>query len=112
MTNTNGSERLDRVEQILGRIALRQEAAESHTREIRSIVESNSRTIQGMLEQRATERLEHEQRMRRLESIAERVAKVQEGLSKMLVNLDEDRPTILRKLNTIENKLDRLIEDK
>ena len=57
MTNSNGnnSDRLSRIE---------------------AIVESNSRTIQGILEQQATDRLkrseekaEHEQRMARLEDL-------------------------------------------
>jgi tetrahydromethanopterin S-methyltransferase subunit G len=85
---SNGSDRLTRIE---------------------AIVESNSRAIQAMMDQRVQERLEHEQRMQRLEEILNRVANVQEGLGRMLVSLDDDRPTILRKLNSIENKVDRLL---
>ena len=72
-----------------------------------------------MLEARATERLQHEERIYRLEMLTERVARVQEGVTRMLSEIDEDRPTMLRKLNTIENnvdrinsKLDRIIEKK
>ncbi len=72
-----------------------------------------------MLEARATARLEHEQRMRRIEETIQSqqelnrsLIKVQQGLSRMLASLDDDRPTILRKLNSIENKIDRIIEDK
>jgi methyl-accepting chemotaxis protein len=32
------------------------------------------------------------------------------GIANLLASLDEDRPTILRKLNAIENKVDRLLE--
>lgn len=32
------------------------------------------------------------------------------GIANLLSSLDSDRPTILRKLNTIENKVDRLLE--
>ncbi|WP_019503045.1 hypothetical protein [Pseudanabaena sp. PCC 6802] len=39
-----------------------------------------------------------------------RLAGTQEGIARLLSNLDEDRPTILRKLNVIENKVDRLLE--
>ncbi len=108
MSETEGSERLDRIESILERITLRQEAGELETKAIRSITESNSRAIQAMLEARATEKLEHSQRMERLENIVERIARVQEGMGKMLVSLDEERPTVLRKLNTIVNRLDNL----
>ncbi len=69
-----------------------------------------------MIDQRVTDRL----RIERIEDLTESVAKVQEGISRMLASLDDaprsgslrDHPTILRKLNTIENKIDRLIEEK
>ena len=32
------------------------------------------------------------------------------GIANLLASLDSDRPTILRKLNSIENKLDRFLE--
>ncbi|WP_019498336.1 hypothetical protein [Pseudanabaena sp. PCC 6802] len=32
------------------------------------------------------------------------------GIANLLASLDSDRPTILRKLNAIENKVDRLLE--
>lgn len=97
MTNgSNSSDRLDRIE---------------------AIVESNSRTIQAMMEQQATERLRHEERMEKhdqeiaeLKDIASRLTEVQRGMARMLGNIDETNPTILRRLMTIENKVDRLLE--
>ncbi len=105
MTSSNGnnSERLDRIE---------------------AIVESNSRAIQAMLEQQATDRLkreeekaQHEARMRRLEDTVvrlddtvARLARIEEAQNRMLANMDEDRPTVLRRLMAIENKVDSLIE--
>jgi uncharacterized protein YpbB len=71
-------------------------------RETQVIVESNSRAIQAMLDQAATDRLNHEARMEKLESLSE-------GLINMLSSIDEDRPTILRKLNTIEQKTDSIL---
>jgi hypothetical protein len=35
---------------------------------------------------------------------------ISRGLVNMLSSIDEDRPTILRKLNTIENKTDTIID--
>jgi len=103
MTNGNSSDRLDRIEALLESVAQRQEVTER-------IVQSNSRAIQALMEQRATERLEHEQRMARLEEIQGEVARAQLGLTRLLTKLDEERPTVLQKLNAIENKVDRLIE--
>ena len=99
MTNqygNNNSDRLDRIE---------------------AIVESNSRTIQGILEQQATDRLkreeekaQHEQRMARLEDLMASLVSIEQGQNRMLANIDEDRPTMLRRLMAIENKVDTLIE--
>ena len=68
---------------------------------IEALVESNARAIQAMMEQRATDRLEHEERMARMEALLERhdesitrLIGVGEGISRMLASIDEDRPTI------------------
>ncbi len=45
-----------------------------------------------------------------LQNAVVRLTNVQEGIANLLVSLDDDRPTILRKLSSIENKLDRLLE--
>ena len=106
MTNSNGnnsSDRLERIEALLEAVAQR--------------TDSNARTIQGILEQQATERLkreeekaEHEQRMARLEDLMASLVSIEQGQNRMLANIDEDRPTMLRRLMAIENKVDTLIE--
>lgn len=72
-------------------------------RATQAIVDSNSRAIQAMLDQAATDRLNHEARMEKLENLSE-------GLVNMLSSIDEDRPTILRKLNTIEQKTNSILD--
>ena len=64
---------------------------------IEAIVESNSRAIQAMMEQRATERLEHEERMNRLEDLVARLTRIEEAQNRMLASMDDDRPTVLRR---------------
>jgi hypothetical protein len=119
MTNPNGnnSDRLNRIEKLfeqneirLGRMILQQE---SDNRRMLAI----ERTIQAMLEQRVTDKLEHDERMRvaeerinRIEDVAVKLANIEEAQNRMLVSLDEDRPTVLRRLMTIENKVDTLIQ--
>ena len=39
-----------------------------------------------------------------------RMAETQSGLTKILISHDEDRPTILRRLMAIENKVDQILE--
>ena len=126
MTSSNGnnSDRLDRIEKLfeqneirLGRMILQQE---SDNRRILAI----ERSIEAMLEQRATDRLEHEESMsanalqiRELKEIAARqeeniirLTRIEEGQNAMLGSIDENQPTILRRLMAIENKVDTLIE--
>jgi hypothetical protein len=85
--------------------------------ELQQLVASNARTIQAMLEQQETSRLEYEaNRLRHEEQMDEfrqamlRLARVEEGLVTMMVSIDEDRPTVLRRLTSIESKVDRILE--
>ena len=83
MTSSNGNngDRLDRIERLLESTAQRQQETER-------IVESNSRAIQAMMEQRATDRLEHEERMNRLEDLVTRLTRIEEAQNSMLANVD------------------------
>ncbi len=85
--------------------------------ELRKLIESNARAIQAMLDARAEERLEFQEFRQRMEAsvsglqdVTMRLANLQEGMARMLASLDDDRPTVLRKLNAIEGKVDRLLE--
>ncbi len=85
--------------------------------ELRKLIESNARAIQAMLDARAEERLEFQEFRQRMEAsvsglqdVTMRLANLQEGMARMLASLDDDRPTVLHKLNAIEGKVDRLLE--
>ena len=105
MTSSNGNngDRLDRIEKLLESVIQR--------------TDSNARTIQGILEQQATDQLkreeekaQHSERMRFLEENQRQLIQTQRGIANLVSSLDEDRPTVLRKLTVIENKVDGLIE--
>ena len=85
--------------------------------ELQQLVASNGRTIQAMLEQQETSRLQyeanrllHEEQMNEIRQAMLRLARVEEGLINMVVAIDEDRPTVLRRSSSIENKVDRILE--
>ncbi|GAX41244.1 hypothetical protein NIES4075_22130 [Tolypothrix sp. NIES-4075] len=81
--------------------------------ELKQLIESNARTAQAMLDTMAEARLERQELregMIQLQSAVERLANIQEGIANLLVSLDDDRPTILRRLTAIENKVDRLLQ--
>jgi transcription termination factor NusB len=65
--------------------------------ELQQLVASNARTIQAMLEQQETSRLRHEEQMDEIRQAILRLEKVEEGLINMVVAIDEDRPTVLRR---------------
>jgi hypothetical protein len=128
MTNSNSNDRLDRIEAILENVAIGQERfalqqqeyerrqeeqQENFNRdllELKNIVVSNSRTIQSILDNRESERLEHETRMQRLEDNLVELTGISRALTNMYVGLDENQPTILRRLMSIENKVDRILD--
>ena len=78
--------------------------------ELQQIVESNSRAIQAMLDAQETERLMNEEYKREAAEERSELRQAMIGIANLLSSLDSDRPTILRKLNTIEGKVDRLLE--
>lgn len=120
MTNSN-SDRLAQVEEILARLAERQEADTKASSErltaLEQLTQSNSRAIQAMADQMAEERLdaaEHrsqtEAERQELREAILRVTQLTEGIANLTVSLDDDRPTVLGRLSRIENKVDRLLE--
>lgn len=84
MTSSNGnnSDRLDRIE---------------------AIVESLARSAQAITN-------DHEERIQTLEDVVGRLTRIEEGQNAMLGSIDENQPTVLRRLMAIENKVDTLIE--
>ena len=80
MTSSNGnsSDRLDRIE---------------------AVVESLARSAQAITN-------DHEERLQTLEDVVSRLTRIEEGQNAMLGSMDENQPTILRRLMAIENKVD------
>lgn len=88
-------------------------------RETRAIANSNARTIQAMLDRSEEDRLKHEERMAQSEqsiqeirALTAQMSKIQQGVVNLVGSLDEERPTIMKRLMSIENKVDRLISEK
>jgi uncharacterized coiled-coil DUF342 family protein len=84
--------------------------------ELKQLVESNARTAQAILDsmvearhEREELREEFQEGMNKLQNAIIRLVDIQEGMSHLLASLDDDRPTLLRRLMSIENKVDRLL---
>lgn len=111
MTNTNhNDDRLDRIERILESVAQKTDSNALAIQALTQKTDSNARAIQAMAEQQATDRLKHEENIVVIRDAIQQLTKVEQGLANMMVGIDENQPSILRKLNSIENKVDTIIE--
>lgn len=94
--STNSPDRLDRIEAAL-------EATQRLT-------ESNARSIQAFGESIATMRLTQAETFEQAQEERSELRAATIGIANLLASLDSDRPTVLRKLNAIENKVDQLLQ--
>jgi len=82
-------------------------------KELKQLMESNAKTAQAILDEIADtrqERQELREGMIQLQNAVARLTNVQETIANLLVSLDGDRPTILKKLSALEDKLDQLLQ--
>ena len=112
------------MQSIQREIQTAQSDTQAIQREIQTTLQANqllaasiARGVQAMQEQALTDELkreeekaaavqqtiEHERRMQRLEDISA-------GLIRLYGSLDEDRPTVFRALNTIDRKVDTILD--
>ncbi len=81
--------------------------------ELQQIVESNARSIQALSDRLAELTIiqeEAQEERQELRDATIRLERLSEGVVNLLSSLDDARPTMLRKLSAIENKLDELLE--
>jgi hypothetical protein len=111
----------DRATQVADRATQVAERATQVAERAAQVADSNGRAIQAMLDQAVTDRLVHEERMQRMESLNEennrrheermvRLESISMGLVNLATSIDEDRHTILRLLNSNNNKLDAILD--
>jgi hypothetical protein len=104
-------ESLDRfAATITTAIAANNAASNERLTRTEQIVESNARAIQALGDDIAEMRLSMHEGFERSEQNWARASQAIEGVANLMASLDSDRPTILRKLNAIENKVDRILE--
>lgn len=80
------------------------------TEELTQLVESNARSIQALTDAVISLTDESRQAQQRAEEERSELRQAMMGIANLVVSLDEDRPTVLRKLNSIETKVDRLLD--
>lgn len=78
--------------------------------ELKQLVESNARAIQALTDTVNTFADTVSEAMQEAQAEREELREATIGIANLLASLDQDRPTILRKLTAIENKVDRILE--
>jgi type II secretory pathway component PulJ len=107
MSITASNERMTRIDERLDRMVIE---AERSKRESDERFEELTAVTQAIGRDMAQLITTHQQSSQALNEAMIRLADTQQGIARLLANLDEDRPTILRKLNTIEGKVDNLLQ--
>lgn len=82
-------------------------------KELKHLIESNAKTVQAILDEMAEarqERQELREGMLQIQNAVAQLTNIQERITSLLISLDGDRPTILKKLSALETKLDRLLQ--
>jgi cell division septum initiation protein DivIVA len=87
-----------------------QQEMQSTLRETQNLARSIARGVQAMQDKALSDELRREEEKALHEAQMAELRDISRGLVNMLSSIDEDRPTILRKLNTIESKTDTIIE--
>ena len=77
---------------------------------LEQLTESNSKAIQALTDDTVSFRLTVESDHENSRAEREDLRQATLGIANLLSSLDSDRPTISRKLNIIDNKVDRLLE--
>jgi chromosome segregation ATPase len=104
------NERLTRIEQLQGSNAEAIAASNERLTRIEQLQESAARSIQALGDDIAELRLTVREGFEQSSEERAQLRQATLGIANLLASLDSDRPTILRKLNAIENKVDRLLE--
>jgi hypothetical protein len=109
----------EEMQQIIqGMLSVQRELQESQLRDrqaitsIRQLTESNARSIQALGDDIAEMRLSMQEGFERSLEEREELRQATLGIANLLSHLDEDRPTIFRKLDSIDSKVDRLLGDR
>lgn len=89
-----------------------QALSESNSQAILTLTESTNRSIQALSNRISEVHSEAAAERRELREATLRVTLLTEGIAKLVVSLNDDRPTILGRLSRIENKVDQLLQRK
>ena len=100
----------DEMQLIMQSVVISQRDMQTALSETQLLVKSIARGIQAMQDKALTDELKRDEEKAEHQARMEKLERISEGLVNMLDAIDSDRPTILRRLSTIEGKADAIIE--
>jgi hypothetical protein len=86
----------EEMQSVLQGILLSQQQFQIEMVELKALANSNSRAIQAMLDNAATDRLEQKERTQQHEERMQRLENLSVGLVNLSTSIDEDRPNTVR----------------
>jgi uncharacterized protein YcbK (DUF882 family) len=100
----------DEMQLIMQSVVISQREMQATLEETQALARSIALGVQAMQDKALSDELKRDEERAYQEARLEKLERISEALVNMLVSIDEDRPTILRKLNTIETKTDTIID--
>jgi cell division septum initiation protein DivIVA len=100
----------DEMQLIMQSVVISQREMQATLSETQLLAKSIARGVQAMQDKALSDELKRDEEKAEHQAQMAELRHISQGLVNMLDAIDSDRPTILRKLNTIEDKADAIIE--
>lgn len=100
----------EEMQSIMQSVVISQRETQATLRETQNLTQSIARGVQAMQDEAPSDELKREEERAEHQAQMSELRHISQGLVNMLSSIDENRTTILRKLNAIENKTDAIIE--
>ena len=98
------------MQAIQSEMQANQREIQATMQETQLLAQSIARGVQAMQDKALSDELKRDEEKAEHQAQMAELRHISQGLVNMLDSIDSDRPTILRKLNTIEDKADTIIE--
>jgi isochorismate synthase EntC len=100
----------EEMQLIMQSIVISQREMQATLSETQHLAQSIARGVQAMQDKALSDELKRDEERAEHQAQMAELRRISQGLVNMLDSIDSDRPTILRKLNAIENKTDAIID--
>lgn len=100
----------DEMQLIMQSVVISQREMQATLKGTQDLAQSIARGVQAMQDKALSDELKRDEEKAEHQAQMAELRHISQGLVNMLDSIDSDRPTILRRLSTIEDKADAIIE--